>query len=277
MPLYDDPRSSWTDYVPSGRVRIAPASRTGIRWHWSGNPTNLSAASSHASCLKLVLAWERYHMSKGWNSIGYNLLICPHARVIEGRGVDYRGAHSGSTADNAATYGVQLMVGTGELANVAMFDRAYYLERALWDHSGHTLTSSGHSDAPDASTECPGPQIYKWAHSTHTLSTQEDTVTQEQMDKILAAIAAVDEAVHDKPVRVGTTLEPLGLTVGRTYSQVKWATSDEGVAELVNKVAEAIVAKLPAPGTVVISREDLEAALRAVLGSVDGASPAAGA
>lgn len=210
MTLYDDPRSAWTSYRPAGRVFVAPSSRRGNRAHWAGNPTRLTAASAHSSCLKLVAAWETYHRdTRGWNSIGYNLLICPHARVIEGRGVDYRGAHSGSQDDNELTYGVQFMVGTGELATPAMFARATRLERDLWEHSGRTLFSAGHRDAPGAQTECPGNQIHEWAHSPHTTTEEDDMYTEEdrtreanrysdlvaRQNRILAAIAGIDVTV----------------------------------------------------------------------------------
>ena len=214
MVTIDDPRSAWTTYVPSGRVRVAPATRDGIRWHWAGPYVGLFG-KTHASCLSRVKSWEDYHRSKGWNSIGYNLLICVHSRVIEGRGIDYRGAHSGSTDDNAATYGTQFMLGQGEQATDAMFDRATRLERELWEHSGHSLFSAGHRDAPSASTECPGDQIQRWAHQTHTLTTapseEDDMPTADEIAK----------AVHDRPVQVGTSKEPLGLATGRSLAAAR--------------------------------------------------------
>lgn len=225
MALFDDARSAWTDYVPSGRTRIAPATRDGVRWHWAGPSPHLFG-KAHSSCLSQVRGWEAYHRSKGWNSIGYNLLVCVHARVIEGRGVDYRGAHSGSTDDNAATYGVQFMVGTGDTVTPAMFDRAIVLERGLWEHSGHTLFSAGHRDAPGASTECPGDQIWKWAHAAHTLTATPTTTSPEEDDVITPAdISAIVNGVHEKGVQVGSTMEPLGDAVGRALSQARKAVA----------------------------------------------------
>lgn len=236
MVLYDDPRSAWTSNQPTGRTRISATTRRGIRWHWSGNPTNRTAASPHSSCLTLVAAWERFHMSKGWNSIGYNLLVCPHARVIEGRGVDYRGAHSGSTEDNALTYGVQFMVGTGEVATSAMFDRATRLERELWEHSGRTLSSSGHRDAPDASTECPGSQIYEWAHSPHVITTPPDTEGDDDMptaEEIAAAIMRYPTGLRysDKtPVPYLGLIKTMNTRLGATQADLDEVQAD--VAEI---------------------------------------------
>lgn len=271
MVTIDDPRSAWTSHVPVGRTRIAPSTRRGVRWHWSGNPTNRSAASLHSSCLTLVAAWERYHMSKGWNSIGYNLLICPHARVIEGRGVDYRGAHSGSTDDNALTYGVQLMVGTGELANAAMFDRATRLERELWEHSGRTLFSSGHRDAPGASTACPGEQIYAWAHQPHSLTTTTPPSPEEDdmpytVDQLRAIVQSELEEYNTRfwasPTGTGTVLR----------NQIAAILANQDPDTLASAVSAAVVAALP-PSTGDLTAEELTAAtaagVRQALGTLD--------
>lgn len=227
MTLIDDRRSAWTTRTITGLTPVAPATRTGVRWHWAGGGTGLpddpaTAAydpEDHARCLAQVKAWEEFHIrDRGWKAIGYNLLVCPHGRVIEGRGVDVYGAHSGSTAGNTTTYGVQFMLGTGERADATMLDRATRLERDLWAHSGKTLTSSGHRDDPQASTECPGDQIHTWAHSPHTLDEGDDmsltagltTLLTDAANRIMGFLAQRyyvkdPDTGYLKPVAPGTT------------------------------------------------------------------------
>jgi hypothetical protein len=94
----------------------------------------------------------------GWSDIGYNGLICPHARAIEGRGIDYAGAHCPD--HNRLAYGWQFMLGKGEVATPAMQARMRKAYDDCCTHSKRTLAKRGHRDG--FATECPGDQIYAW-------------------------------------------------------------------------------------------------------------------
>lgn len=167
MTMIDDHRTAWGAHPPTRTVTVAASQREGVVWHWSGNPTHL-AGKAHTACLALVRAWQAFHMAdppagRGWRDIGYNLLVCPHARVIEGCGVGTVGAHSPSW--NTHRVGVQFMVGTGEKVTPAMFARAQQLHRDLEHYAGHDLLDNCHHDDPKTSTECPGAQVHTWVKS----------------------------------------------------------------------------------------------------------------
>jgi hypothetical protein len=158
----DDSRAAWGASKNSNPRRITPSARKGISWHYDGgHPLNL-AGQPHSACLDRVRADQAFHKNtRGWADIGYNLLVCQHGRVIEGRGVDLQGAHSPGVNDTH--YGVQFMVGGAEAPTPAAWSRAAELAAQLAAHSGRTLRQWGHKDDPKASTECPGSVIEAWA------------------------------------------------------------------------------------------------------------------
>lgn len=159
--MLDDTREAWGATAPTYSLkRVTPRSRVGITWHWAGPAVRLFG-KDHSACLAQAKEWQRQHKAKGWGDIGYNVLICVHARAIEARGVDLQGAHS--PGHNTSHYGVQFMVGEGEEVTEEMFARAVRLSTALEEHSGHDLDDEGHSD--NTATGCPGPQVYEWVHS----------------------------------------------------------------------------------------------------------------
>lgn len=160
MATWDDTRRDWNARPPTRPNTTVPhKSRTRRVWHWAGPATGL-AGKPHSACLEMVRSWQAFHQSKGWKDIGYNGLVCPHARTIEGRGLAYSGSHSPGW--NTTGWGVQFMVGEGERVSEAMQARAVILAQDLERLAGHDLLDAGHRDDPEASTSCPGPQIEAW-------------------------------------------------------------------------------------------------------------------
>lgn len=161
MALIDDTRSAWGARASTNPQHVAAGSRVGISWHYPGGSSTITPSSDHKRCLSQVLAWQRFHQSsRGWADLGYNALICQHARVIEGRGLDLIGAHSPGV--NVTHYGVQFMVSGDTLPTPAMLKRAVQLRADLEKRSGRTLRQWGHRDDPAASTACPGDAIERW-------------------------------------------------------------------------------------------------------------------
>jgi len=169
LAIIDDTRAAWGAAPPTngGHTVVGVKAKTGIAWHWSGNPTFLSKASAHSACLKKVRDWQSYHMnSNGWRDIGYHLLICPHGRVIEGcQGLDTAAAHA--YKHNTELYGVQFMYGEGESMTPEQDAKGHEVYWALREHKGGPLTEAGHGEVPDNSTACPGSQALKWYKAGH--------------------------------------------------------------------------------------------------------------
>lgn len=158
------PRSAWGAAPFRGTPKyVATSARSGIMAHWNGGILNVT---DHSGCLRAVKSMQDYHQnSHGWGDIGYNLLICQHAQVINGRGIDYQGAHCPNF--NRSDFGIQFMVGKDanrvQSITSEMFAAAAELFIFLDSISGKTLIRRGHRDG--ISTECPGSQAYMFMHS----------------------------------------------------------------------------------------------------------------
>lgn len=165
MAILDDLRGDWNARAPlRPRTTVPWSQRLGVSWHWIGPGTGPLASGSHGKCLTQVLAWQRYHQSLGWKDVGYNALICQHARAIEGRGLEFEGSHSPGV--NTAHVGVQFMVGeAGAPPTAAMLARAQRLRYDLGQLGPNIKRDWPHRRDPEASTGCPGDWIAKWAES----------------------------------------------------------------------------------------------------------------
>lgn len=159
--LFDDTRSTWNaapPLRPADLIIVAPSRRSEFMSHWDGGALGLFGRP-HSECLAAVKRIQSQHQSSnGWNDIGYNALICVHARAIEGRGLNAIGAHC--TSHNTSAFGWQFMVGKGESVSQAMFDRMAQAYSDCASLAGHQLLKLGHRDG--FATQCPGDQVYAW-------------------------------------------------------------------------------------------------------------------
>jgi hypothetical protein len=165
MAILDDTRSDWDARPPTGTLRTVPwDQRIGVSWHWIGPGRGIPATSSHSLCLDLVNRWQLQHQTRPgdpWKDIGYNALICQHARAIEGRGLDKAGSHSPGV--NWEHVGIQYMTGSdGIPPTTQMVARAQFLRADLGDLGKNIRRDWGHQDDPEASTTCPGAWIETW-------------------------------------------------------------------------------------------------------------------
>ena len=107
-----------------------------------------------------VRSAQRYHLSRGWNDIGYSWLYSPKWRTFyEGRGAGVAGAHT--KGDNFRSHAL-CVIGNYEVSTLpwtAIDDLAEFL--AWHAKFGPSQFTGGHRDAPGASTSCPGRNLYK--------------------------------------------------------------------------------------------------------------------
>jgi hypothetical protein len=156
--MFDDLRSAWGARKPSGPLTyVDPYNRTEFFVHYDGG--DAVNVKDHAGCLARVKQDQAFHMDgRGWSDVGYNGLVCQHGRAIEGRGLDYVGAHCPD--HNTSGYGFQFMVGGSQQPTDAAKARMRRLYDDACSHSKRTLAKRGHRDG--FATECPGDQIYAW-------------------------------------------------------------------------------------------------------------------
>jgi hypothetical protein len=125
--------------------------------HWVGGAGSLNIRS-HEDCPTRIKAIQSYEMANGYSDIAYNLVICPHGSVYEGRGLSVQGAANGPQT-NATKPSVCLLLNVADTMTPAMQDRILDLNR--WVTPGTIL---GHREVN--TTTCPGDQVFAWI-TTH--------------------------------------------------------------------------------------------------------------
>lgn len=150
-------RAQWGANSPKTALTyVPPARRTEFFVHYEGaNPLT----QSHDRCAAKVRQFQLYHQRvNGWSDIGYNLLVCQHGEVFEGRGWDYVGAHCPD--HNTSGYGVQVMIGGSQEPTPEALATCRRVYDEACARSGKTLAKKGHRDG--FATACPGTALYRW-------------------------------------------------------------------------------------------------------------------
>lgn len=149
-------RAEWG--ARAARTRTA-LSASDVTIHWAGTPSGFPFDHDH--CATVVRSFQAYHMdTQGWADIAYNLLVCPHGSIFEGRGVGIRSAANGDVNSNSASFAVCYILGTGEpftdQAADAINDAVEMLGGSTW--SVHRRWTG---------SECPGNTIIEWVEAGH--------------------------------------------------------------------------------------------------------------
>lgn len=153
-------RLEWGARAP--RASTGLASTRGVKVHYTGEHEDPALLDDHGGCAARVRQIQDLHMDgNGWDDIAYNLVVCVHGHVFEGRGAHVLCAANGPGL-NTAHYAVCGLVGNSGITRPpeAMLDGI----RCAIDHlRGHGAAGSeilGHRDGYD--TECPGGPLYAW-------------------------------------------------------------------------------------------------------------------
>ncbi|MGW4663165.1 peptidoglycan recognition protein family protein [Streptosporangium sandarakinum] len=141
-------------------------SARGVKVHYVGSLVNSSSeeACRTTGCRNKVRAIQRQHMdSNGWSDIAYNLLVCEHGVVWEGRGARVLSAANGAGL-NSGHYAVCALIGNRGLTEPSdallggLRDAIEYLRER-----GAGSEIKGHRDG--YSTDCPGGPLYAWVRA----------------------------------------------------------------------------------------------------------------
>jgi hypothetical protein len=111
-----------------------------------------------------VKAFERHHMGKGWDGIGYNWLVDESGTIFEGRGWDNRGA--GTKGWNSRSISVCFTGwGFNKPSDNALRSLQTVVDAAEY-HFGKGLWVSTHrKKAKEGYTTCPGDWLGNWVES----------------------------------------------------------------------------------------------------------------
>lgn len=139
----------------------APPQETarGVKIHYEG--TRVSC-NDHADCVSLVKAIRKSHLAhptENYSDIAYNLIVCRHGYVFEGRGKRKRTGANGNQTLNQAHYAVMALLGSsGDTSPTGeMIQGIKEAIRYLREH-GAGKEIKGHRDG--YATACPGDALY---------------------------------------------------------------------------------------------------------------------
>lgn len=153
------PRSEWGAVPARSFLPSHPVELRGVVVHWFGSP---KAAASHAGCPKLLRSVQRSHMAGEFNDVAYNIALCPHGVIYEGRGFNRRSGANGNAKVNKEYGSVVVMMGTGDkLTGEAKASlRDVILE---YRKLGAGVEVKRHGEI--TGSECPGPELSVWVNT----------------------------------------------------------------------------------------------------------------
>lgn len=156
--------STITNYVSRADLGWGPSPaasanpQSGLVIHYDSNNMDL-AGKSHSACITYWHNTRAFHTgpSRGWADIGYSFMACPHAYILEGRGL-YK-QQAAQPGGNATHYSVTLAGGPNDpipqMQIEAVRELRAYLMASPRNNSGNVF---GHRDF--SATSCPGNRAY---------------------------------------------------------------------------------------------------------------------
>lgn len=140
--MYFTTREQWNARPP--RNGHAPVKENkGVKVHYTGS---YEIEVRHFRCQERVRAIQNEHMDDNtWADIGYNLLVCSHGVVFEGRGKNAQNSGNGNEKLNRDHFAVVALTGSEGYTDVSqpmitgLQDSIAYLRRygAGWEIAGH--------------------------------------------------------------------------------------------------------------------------------------------
>lgn len=154
-------RSQWG--APAKSPAAGMQTARGVKYHYLGAAY---ASRSHDKCDDQVRAIRASHLAdkrENYVDIAYNLLVCEHGHVFEGRGIRKRPGANGTAALNSQDYAVCALLakkggGLDEPTEAMLEGLAD--ARAYLRSNGAGAWVGGHRDG--YATTCPGDALYDW-------------------------------------------------------------------------------------------------------------------
>lgn len=140
------------------------ASAKGVKIHYEGTHVD---CDTHAECVALVKNIRKAHLNhptENYSDIAYNLLVCKHGNVFEGRGKRKRSGANGTVALNNAHYAVCALLGVkGDVNPTPEMIEGIKDAIAYLRSNGAGKEIKGHKDGHP--TACPGVPLYNLVKS----------------------------------------------------------------------------------------------------------------
>ncbi len=173
---------------PASAAPLQPVKPLGVKVHYEGTH---SPVRDHSYCKGYWTQIRNSHLAnkaEGYSDVAYNLAVCRHGYVLEGRGAGRQTGANGNQALNRAHYSVCVLYGTNDSSVssevvTAVREAIQYLR----DH-GAGKEIKGHRDG--YATACPGDPLYALVKSgKFEPQKEEDEVTPADIEKIADAVA----------------------------------------------------------------------------------------
>lgn len=131
----------------------------GVKVHYEGTTVS---CEEHSDCVSLVKAIRKSHLAnkvENYSDIAYNLLVCRHGYVFEGRGKRKRTGANGNQDLNKAHYAVMGLLGSkGDTTPTDEMIEGIKDAIAYLRSNGAGKEIKGHKDG--YATKCPGDALY---------------------------------------------------------------------------------------------------------------------
>jgi len=148
-------------------ARAAQSTGNNISAHPIGVAIHYAAANvgnqAHDLCAGTVANIQRFHQdTRGYADVAYNLLVCQHGSVFEGRGLSKGSAANGTTQANLDFYAVCALTGPDDTPTPALLTGLREAVQLCRD-AGAGPKVLGHRDL--FATSCPGDALYAWVQA----------------------------------------------------------------------------------------------------------------
>ena len=189
-------------------------------WRVKGVVIHHSGVENGPKGTAAVHAFERHHLSKGWDGIGYNWLVDETGTIFEGRGWEARGAatkgwNSKSISVCYTGYGFKRPHGNALESIKALVGKAE-------EHFGRDMWVSTHRRK--GSTTCPGDWLGNWVEGGMT---ETKAPTDVDWDAIIRYFKDLRKQVEAAPLRRRSR----GLPVRLVQAQLNNRGFDSGVVD----------------------------------------------
>lgn len=149
-------RTQWAARAP--RSTQGMSNVLGVAVHWEGVGLG---NYDHSTCPGRIRAIQNFHMDGNkWADIAYNMIVCRHGEVFEGRGAERRSAANGTNDGNARYYAICVLMGPGDTFTMEAKRGVLAAREHLMARGG-----AGRNIVPHRSflsTQCPGPDAVAW-------------------------------------------------------------------------------------------------------------------
>ncbi|WP_432051271.1 peptidoglycan recognition protein family protein [Streptomyces xiamenensis] len=212
-------RAAWG--APATSPAAALPSARGVAVHYLGTRYD---SRPHEQCAAQVRSIRSSHLAnkqEGYLDIAYNLLVCEHGAVFEGRGIGRRSGANGGTTQNTSHYAVCALHGTTGQPSADLLRGLGEAIAHLQQHgAGREVVCHGDLTA----TSCPGGPLTSWVRAGHPLppiSTQPNTPTPEE--DAVPHRALLETSGYTRTVEPNTWTT---LNFNRLYDGSKWVAKD---------------------------------------------------